>query len=81
MCLCLNLYLLLLLLLSSLGGLLGPVLVLRDLDRLLPLVVGVVGDVLDKGVDERVLVQGLGADHHVGLAVAVLAGDGVGDLD
>ncbi len=35
--------------------LLCPVLVLRDLDRLLPLVVGVVGDVFDQGVDQSVL--------------------------
>ena len=38
-----------------LGRLLGAVLVLGDLDRLLALVVGVTGDVLDEGVDERVL--------------------------
>jgi hypothetical protein len=29
--------------------------VLRNLDRLLPLVVGVVGDVFDQGVDQGVL--------------------------
>ena len=47
-------------------------LVLRDFNCLLPLVVGVVADVLDERVDEGVLVQALGADHHVGLGVAVL---------
>ena len=53
---------------------------LRDLDSLLPLVVRVVGDVLDQSVDQCVLVQGLGADHHVSLAVPVLAGHRVSDL-
>lgn len=53
---------------------------LRDLDGLLPLVVGVGGDVLDQGVDQRVLVQGLGADHHVGLGVPILTGHCVGHL-
>lgn len=55
-----------------LGRLLGSVLVLGDLDRLFALMVGVTGDVLDEGVDKRVLIQGLGTDHHVGLRVAIL---------
>ena len=53
---------------------------LRDLDSLLPLVVWVVGDVLDQSIDQCVLVQGLRADHHVSLAVPVLAGHRVSDL-
>ena len=57
------------------------ILVLRDLDGLLALVVGVGGDVLDQGVDQRVLVQGLGADHHVGLRVPILTGHSVGHLE
>ena len=51
---------------------------LRDLDGLLALVVGVGGDVLDQGVDQRVLVQRLGADHHVGLGISILTGHCVG---
>ena len=53
---------------------------LRDLDRFLPLVVWIVGDVLDQSVDQRVLVQSLGADHHVGLAVTILTGHCISDL-
>ena len=53
---------------------------LRDLDSFLPLVVWVVGDVLDQSVDQCVLVQGLRADHHVSLAVPVLTGHRVSDL-
>ena len=53
---------------------------LRDLDSFLPLVVRVVGDVLDQSVDQCVLVQGLRADHHVSLAVPVLTGHRVSDL-
>ena len=37
----------------------SSILVLGDLDSFLPLVVRVVGDVLDQGVDQGVLVQGL----------------------
>ena len=58
----------------------GSVFVLRDLDRFLPLVVWIVGDVLDQGVDQCVLVQRLGADHHVGLAVPILTGHCISDL-
>ena len=64
-----------------LRSLLGSVLVLGDLDRLLALVVGVTGDVLDEGVDERVLIKRLGADHHVCLCVAILTCHRVGHLN
>ena len=67
--------------LGSLCSLLGAILVLGDLDGLLALVVGVTGYVLDESVDEGVLVQGLGADHHVGLGVAILTRHRVGHLE
>lgn len=64
-----------------LGRLLRSVLVLGDLDRLLALVVGVTGDVLYEGVDKRVLIQGLGTYHHVGLRVAIFTSHRVGHLN
>ena len=45
--------------LGCLARFLRSILVLCDLDRFLPLVVRVVGDVLNQGVDQGVLVQGL----------------------
>ena len=53
---------------------------LGDLDSFLPLVVRVIGNVLDQSVDQCVLVQGLGADHHVSLAVPILTRYCVSDL-
>lgn len=62
------------------GSFLGSILMLCDLYCFLSFVVWIVGNILDERIYQRVLIQSLGAYHHVSLTVSILTGNSVGHL-